>query len=422
MNKRNIFLSLTLGLAGLAFTFTSCVKGEFDEPPINIPKVDFEANTTIAELKSMYPNALDSISEDIIIKGIVTANDESGNLYKKIVMQDETGGIELDLDKTYLYNDYHVGQRLYVKCKGMYIGRYNGLPELGYIYTGKIGRLPEVMIKDHLFLDSLPGSVPEPMAVDPNSLDISMLNKLVKLTNVTFIDAGDTWAPADAYGEHGLEGVDPGKFIVRTSNYANFAGMTVPSGAGTIQGILGIYNSTYQLTIRDTADIINFKNIRTFLNEPFSTSLGDFTAQSVTGAQVWSFSSSYGAVMSGYATGASHQNEDWLISPAMDLTGAGSAILKFSHAINKGTVANVTTNHTVWISKNYTGGLPSTATWEQLTVPSYPPGNNWTFVGSGDVLIPASYFGQTNVRIAFKYLCSDSESASWEIKSVKVTE
>ena len=43
MNKNKI-LSVLFLLSAIAFSFTACVKGEFDEPPINIPSVDFKAN------------------------------------------------------------------------------------------------------------------------------------------------------------------------------------------------------------------------------------------------------------------------------------------------------------------------------------------------------------------------------------------
>jgi hypothetical protein len=82
----------------------------------------------------------------------------------------------------------------------------------------------------------------------------------------------------------------------------------------------------------------------------------------------------------------------------------------------------MTSDQTVWISKNYTSGAPSTATWTQLTVPIYPTGSDWTFVSSGDVVIPSAYLGQANVKIAFKYLSSTSESGTWEINNIKVTE
>ena len=121
MSKSAIRTTL-LSLLAVVLSITACLNGDFDEPPINIPTVDFSSNTTIAALKALYQGSLDSISDDIIIKGKVVANDESGNLYKKLVIQDETAGIEILLNKTSLYNEYKLGQEVYVKCKGMYLG------------------------------------------------------------------------------------------------------------------------------------------------------------------------------------------------------------------------------------------------------------------------------------------------------------
>ncbi|MDL2241432.1 DUF5689 domain-containing protein [Bacteroidales bacterium OttesenSCG-928-L03] len=150
---------------------------------------------------------------------------------------------------------------------------------------------------------------------------------------------------------------------------------------------------------------------------------GGFTTYSVSGAQEWDFHATtpaYGMIMSGF-TDKSNANEDWLISPAMDLTSTTEATLTFDHAINKGEVANVKTNHTLWISTNYSSGAPSSATWTQVTITTYPAGTDWAFVSSGNISLPSSVIGQNNVHFAFKYLCSDAESASWEIKNVRVT-
>ena len=156
------------------------------------------------------------------------------------------------------------------------------------------------------------------------------------------------------------------------------------------------------------------------LSEAFNNTIGSFTAYSVTGDEVWT-PQSYGYIkMSGYVT-SSNANEDWLISPAMDLASVTSATLTFKHCVNKGEVANMKTNHTLWISTNYNSGAPSTATWTQVTIPTYPTGSDWTFVGSGNIVLPSAVYGKSNVRIAFKYLCSNSESATWELKELVVT-
>jgi len=137
-------ISKNLIIAFIALTVLtvsqSCVKEEFDKPPINIPTVDFNSNTTIAELKAMFTGNLDSITTDIIIQGIVIANDESGNIYKSLYIRDNTGGIEIRLDQTDLYSEYRIGQRVFVKYKGMYIGKYGGVQQLGYVFNNSVGR------------------------------------------------------------------------------------------------------------------------------------------------------------------------------------------------------------------------------------------------------------------------------------------
>ncbi len=49
-------------------------------------------------------------------------------------------------------------------------------------------------------------------------------------------------------------------------------------------------------------------------------SFGMFTPVSVAGAQNWYFSTQYGAVCNGYTGGQSYANEDWLLSPVMNLS------------------------------------------------------------------------------------------------------
>ena len=87
--------------------------------------------TTIAALKANYKNKPWEVSGDIWIKGQVTSSDKTGNIYREIYLQDQTGGIDLKLGKSSLYSDYSLGQWVYVKCDGLTLGAYNGMPQLG---------------------------------------------------------------------------------------------------------------------------------------------------------------------------------------------------------------------------------------------------------------------------------------------------
>ena len=67
-----------------------------------------------------------------IIKGQVTTSDQVGNLYKSLYIQDGTAGIEVKIGRNGLYNEYKLGQWIYVDCSDLTVGDYNGMINLGY--------------------------------------------------------------------------------------------------------------------------------------------------------------------------------------------------------------------------------------------------------------------------------------------------
>ena len=96
---------------------------------------DFNQITSIADLKDMYKangNKPLVIQKSCVIKGQVTTSDQVGNLYKSLYIQDETAGIEVKIGKNGLYNEYKLGQWLYVDCTGLTVGDYNGMINIGY--------------------------------------------------------------------------------------------------------------------------------------------------------------------------------------------------------------------------------------------------------------------------------------------------
>ena len=68
--------------------------------------------TTIKDLKAMYKSKPLEVTGNVWIKGVVSSSDRTGNIYKEIYIQDETGGIDLKLGKSSLYSEYTVGQTL----------------------------------------------------------------------------------------------------------------------------------------------------------------------------------------------------------------------------------------------------------------------------------------------------------------------
>ena len=109
------------------------------------------------------------------------------------------------------------------------------------------------------------------------------LGKLVKLENVQFEDAeaGKTWAdvaadpPASA--NRYLEDCSGKSVIVRTSGYASFAGTTLPAGKGPVIGIVTVFNSDYQVIVRDHSEIVMTGERCGYVPQPLGTPVETFS-------------------------------------------------------------------------------------------------------------------------------------------------
>ncbi|MDR0712366.1 MAG: choice-of-anchor J domain-containing protein [Prevotellaceae bacterium] len=175
-------------------------------------------------------------------------------------------------------------------------------------------------------------------------------------------------------------------------------------------------------------DVSALPNVFIF-EESFAESLGRFTPVSKSGVQEWEWngnatSAPYvnAAKISGYSSGSSTPNEDWLISPPIDLSGVQSATLTFEQNINKGTPSAevMRQEQAVLVSTTCTdSSKPDNAAWEPLAVTRYPSGTSWSFACSGKVSL-TPYAGSSNVRIAFRYTCGSSNAATWSLANVKV--
>jgi hypothetical protein len=70
------------------------------------------------------------VGHDVYIKGKVISNDEEGNVYKSLYIQDETSGIELKLNNNVGVR-YKYGSWVYVRLSGLYLGNYRMMLSLG---------------------------------------------------------------------------------------------------------------------------------------------------------------------------------------------------------------------------------------------------------------------------------------------------
>ena len=140
----------------------------------------------------------------------------------------------------------------------------------------------------------------------------------------------------------------------------------------------------------------------------------DWTTQSVTGDEAWA-GTQYGATMDGSPTfPGSNVNEDWLVSPEIDLSSQINPLFQVTQILNY-SEGNDWFN--ILISTDYTDDVTS-ATWTSIDVSPAPAGDSWTAVTSDDYDL-SGYEGET-IHIAFKYESDATTGATWEIEDVLV--
>ena len=145
--------------------------------------------------------------------------------------------------------------------------------------------------------------------------------------------------------------------------------------------------------------------------------LNSFTAFSVTGDEAWSCTTfgldgTTAAQMSGFNSGA-QENEDWLISPSVDISATSALSFKARTRFAGDPIQ-------VKISSDYSGsGDPTAATWTDLSV-TLPAADSdvWTDVPAVDL---SAHTG-TGRYIAFVYFSDTSTAPRWTLEDVLISE
>ncbi|PRY87131.1 T9SS-dependent choice-of-anchor J family protein [Mongoliibacter ruber] len=156
-------------------------------------------------------------------------------------------------------------------------------------------------------------------------------------------------------------------------------------------------------------------NISENFNEACSQGLPTgWSAISVLGDQEWACttfgragttptaSAPFGLQINGFAAGSARLNEDWLITPAYDLTGFNIPLLSFYSR-----VAFNGPRLKLLISTDYVEGDPDSGNWTELE-DRFANGDQWSFSGELDL---SAYLDQS-IRLAFVYSSSTEEGAA----------
>ncbi|MGK0364619.1 MAG: hypothetical protein ACI85O_001677 [Saprospiraceae bacterium] len=450
--KKLLFAALFLFT--LSVIIPSCVKTDFDEPPTTGSTVDVADSdvVTIKSLKDLHVSqAIETIADlnsgafkGKYLKGVVSADDETGNFYKNFILQDATGGINIRVARSDAYPFYSEGRIIYIKLEGLLMGDYRGVTQLGGFLT-TLGELGDIVDLEEFVLTGERGQ-----AVEANTRTISELGRddistLIRLDDVEFAggDINSTYADAINLNTENRDIVDcnGNVIVVRTSGFADFAGADIPDGGGSVVGIYSIFESgsnvTQQLLLRRASDVvmegercdgsgggpIDVDPITEFF-EDFNSgadgatvSIAGWSNFAVQESRQWLIGQFQGASYADIgAFNASGPVEAWLISPPINLTG--SRYLSFTSAYafyaHQGLELVISTDFV-------SGGIPADATWTNLSFDMPDGSQEWnTFIPSGDLDI-ASYGDQGH--IAFKYTGdgNTAETTTWIIDDICIS-
>src|SRR5690606_11014289 len=266
MKKIYIILSLLVALV-----IAACER-DYTPPPLTDPKYSCKLNTiSIKQLKTQFKNirATTEVADEFIIKGTVVGNDESGNIYKQIYIQDETAGLNIGIDQNAIYGTYQVGQELFVHLKGLYMLKYGDELQLGMAKT-QANRIRWDDFQTRAFANSWP-NMKNVEAKKRSISDMSeeYLHQLVELNDIRFINGGkNAFITGDRTTNESIKDASGKTLDVRTSNYADFSREPLPKGKGKLFGVLGRFNGAWQLVLRTKSDIGNFDGTEEETVEP----------------------------------------------------------------------------------------------------------------------------------------------------------
>ena len=349
MKSINKHLSIA-SLALLAAAGLSSCQNDFDLPPIPEPQATMKANTTINELKTQYWQSADNYyitlpqnaqGEDMVVKGRVISSDATGNIYKSLVIQDETGALAFSINATGMNNNYRVGQEVVVNVTDLGFGKYAALQQIGgygeYNGTPQVSFMDYQLFQEHTQLNGFPQ--PDFVYINPGEAapkdqmycivaDMGNLpttpeglrqyqSQYVIFRNVHFELGGQaTYSENDATTNRTLIDEKGNSIIVRNSNYASFHTQILPAGTGSVRGILSYYNGTWQLLLNSTADC-EFES-KGQKNDPYT--VAEAIEAQGTGKTGWVSGFIVGSVKAGVSDIDSNDKIIWSADAEMDNT------------------------------------------------------------------------------------------------------
>lgn len=228
--------------------------------------IDPNDDQAIEELRDGFTFDLSESTQ--FISGYVISSDESGNWFEELILQNAaenpTAGVRVLIDVNPLFSTYEVGRKVFVKLGGLHIGDSNGVLTLGV--TDGLEKISAAVENDFIRRSTEVGTL-VPLEIAISDFDESLENLYVRLSDMQFIreEAIDnllTFAaePTDEFdGERTLMSCANNQTVIlSTSTFSDFKALSLPTGRGTIDGVLtrNFFGDVFNFVINDTSTIV----------------------------------------------------------------------------------------------------------------------------------------------------------------------
>ncbi len=254
-----IAVSVSAAVALLA----ACHDGPFDPPPpADNP---LPATTTIAEVRRLTDGASVTVTNDIAVCGTVTTSDCRYNFYRSLCVESDGAALEFLAGIDRLHVDYPVGCRVTVLLRGLTLGTYRGVlqagakPDAGSYYPTTYLASPAAVAAHLVRWDETLLPV-EPTRLHIGDLSLVRCGTLVRIDGLRFAPDAESVESSAWGGTHRFCDASGAEVFSYVRSNADFAGVGIPAGEGSLVGILQCEGSgssaCFLIKLRDENDFV----------------------------------------------------------------------------------------------------------------------------------------------------------------------
>lgn len=299
--KTNRILNRALAIFAI-MVITACVQDDDFTVPNSVGAEENEAlqdmlngnaeEVSILDLKAMYDNDPNNdnyhsdalpfqVDTNIYVKGYVSSSDLTGNFYEEIYIQDNfedpTAAIKVIINQTDLNNKYNKGREVYINLIGLYIGEErtgNNVITIGAgtetdEYGTTVTSLGENLTNAKILRSSSTMEL-VPLTKTFSSITDEHIGMFVQVDGAEFEDDLNGLAYFDPIEDYdtqrtmqACEGSTYTTMILETSSYSNFKNEQLPTGNGSIAGIISKdYTGDTLIMALNTTDDVNMTEAR----------------------------------------------------------------------------------------------------------------------------------------------------------------